>query len=45
MTPLGHHAGEQALLIALAGGGTVAAGMLVVLRATLDRVVRWLSRR
>ncbi len=42
---LAHHAGEQLLLGALAGGATVAGGIAVVARAHLDRLQRWLSRR
>ena len=42
---LGHHAGEQFLVAALAGGGTVLGATALVLRANLDRVVRWLRRR
>jgi len=41
-----HHMGEQVLLGALAAGGTTAATGLVLLgRAKLDAVVRWLRRR
>jgi hypothetical protein len=43
---LAHHMGEQVLLGALAAGGTtVATGVLVIGRAKLDAVIRWLRRR
>lgn len=43
---LGHHMGEQVLLGSLAAGGTtLATGLLLVGRAKLDEVVRWLRRR
>jgi hypothetical protein len=43
---LAHHMGEQLLLGSLAAGGTTAAaGMVVLGRAKLDAVVRWLRRR
>jgi hypothetical protein len=41
---LGHHAGEQLLIGALAGGATVAGGIAVMARGYLDRIHRWLSR-
>ena len=41
-----HHMGEGALLGALAAGGTTAAtGLLIIGRARLDSVLRWLRRR
>jgi hypothetical protein len=41
-----HHIGEQVLLGSLAAGGTTAAtGVLLLARARLDEVVRWLRRR
>jgi hypothetical protein len=41
-----HHMGEQALLGALAAGGTTAAtGIVLFGRAKLDTLVRWLRRR
>jgi hypothetical protein len=43
---LAHHMGEQVLLASLAAGGTTAAaGMLVIGRAKLDEVLRWLRRK
>jgi hypothetical protein len=42
---LGHHAGEQFLVAALAGGGTLVGAAALVLRVNLDRVMRWLRRR
>ena len=42
----GHHMGEQALLGALAAGGTtVATGLVLFGRVKLDSVLRWLRRR
>jgi hypothetical protein len=42
---LAHHGGEQLVLAALAGGGTsVAAGLAVVARTKLTKIVRWLHR-
>lgn len=41
-----HHMGEGALLGSLAAGGTTAAaGLLIIGRARLDSVMRWLRRR
>ena len=41
-----HHMGEQLLLGSLAAGGTTAAtGLLLIGRARLDSVIRWLRRR
>ncbi len=41
-----HHMGEGALLGALAAGGTTAAtSLLLIGRARLDSVLRWLRRR
>ena len=41
-----HHLGEQALLgVAAAGGTTIATGLVLVGRAKLDAVLRWLRRR
>jgi hypothetical protein len=41
-----HHMGEQALLGALAAGGTTAAtGLALFGRAKLDAVLRWLRRK
>jgi hypothetical protein len=41
-----HHMGEGVLLGALAAGGTTAAtGLLLIGRARLDSVIRWLRRR
>ena len=41
-----HHMGEQVLLGSLAAGGTTAAtGLLLIGRAQLDAVMRWLKRR
>ena len=40
---LAHHAGEQLVLAALAGGSAVAGGVAVVARAKIDRVRRWLG--
>jgi hypothetical protein len=42
---LGHHAGEQLLVAALAGGSTLVGAAAVVARVNLDRVLRWLNRR
>jgi hypothetical protein len=43
---LAHHMGEEILLGSLAAGGTTAAtGLLLLGRAKLDAVVRWLSRK
>ena len=43
---LAHHMGEGALLGTLAAGGTTAAfGVLLIARARLDSVLRWLRRR
>jgi hypothetical protein len=43
---LAHHMGEGALLGALAAGGTTAAtGLLIIGRARLDSVLRWLRRK
>jgi hypothetical protein len=43
---IAHHMGEGALLGVLAAGGTTAAtGLLLIGRARLDSVVRWLRRR
>jgi hypothetical protein len=43
----GHHGfGEEILLGSLAAGGTTAAsGLLLLGRAKLDAILRWLSRR
>jgi hypothetical protein len=41
-----HHAGEEAVLAALAAGGTsVVSGLALLGRAKLDTIVRWLRRR
>ena len=41
-----HHMGEGALLGALAAGGTTAAtSLLLIGRARLDSVLRWLRRK
>jgi hypothetical protein len=41
-----HHMGEDVILSSLAAGGTTAAtGLLLVTRAKLDSVVRWLRRK
>ncbi len=41
-----HHMGEQALLGALAAGGTtIATGLVLFGRAKLDAALRWLRRR
>jgi hypothetical protein len=43
---VGHHAGEELLLAALAGGGTsLVAGLAVVVRVKLAGILRWLLRR
>ena len=43
---LAHHAGEELVFAALAGGGTtVASGLVVLGRAKLGMMVRWLLRR
>jgi hypothetical protein len=43
---IAHHMGEGALLGALAAGGTTAAtGLLLIGRAQLDSVMRWLRRK
>ncbi|HZB85680.1 MAG TPA: hypothetical protein VE289_03860 [Gaiellaceae bacterium] len=43
---LAHHAGEELVLAALSAGGTTAASGLVVLgRAKLGMMARWLLRR
>jgi hypothetical protein len=43
---IAHHMGEQLLLGSLAAGGTTAAtGLLLIGRARLDSVIRWLRRR
>jgi hypothetical protein len=43
---LGHHAGEEAVFAALAGGGTTAAaGLVLVARVKLAGLARWLRRR
>jgi hypothetical protein len=42
----GHHMGEDAVLAALAGGGTTAAaGVALVVRFKLAGLARWLRRR
>ena len=41
-----HHMGEGILLGTLAAGGTTAAtGLLLIGRARLDSVIRWLRRK
>ena len=43
---LAHHAGEELVLAALsAGGTTVASGIVVLGRAKLGMMARWLLRR
>jgi hypothetical protein len=43
---LAHHAGEEFVLAALsAGGTTVASGLVVLGRAKLGMMARWLLRR
>jgi hypothetical protein len=43
---LGHHAGEQVVLGALAGGGTtLVTGLVVFGRARLATILRWLRGR
>ena len=42
---LGHHAGEQLLVAALAGGSGLIGVAAVGARVNLDRVLRWLNRR
>ena len=43
---LAHHAGEELVLAALgAGGTTVASGLVVLGRAKLGMMARWLLRR
>ena len=43
---LAHHAGEELVLTALsAGGTTVASGLVVLGRARLGMMARWLLRR